>query len=54
MINSVAGIASNAPNGPSTQAQNTSDTNVRAVDKPTASPTNRGWINDCTTKLITT
>src|SRR5690606_20242749 len=51
---SVRGIARIAPRGPSSHVQNASATNVTVTDRPTASPTKRGWINDWITKLSTT
>ena len=45
-------MARTAPSGPSTQAQNTSETKVSVVDRPTASPTTLGWMTDWITRLI--
>jgi hypothetical protein len=45
------GIASSAPSGPSTHAQNISETNDTVTDRPTASPTIFGWMIDWITKL---
>src|SRR6478735_12309525 len=47
----VTGMASSAPSGPSTQAQNSRATNVTVAESPTESPMNRGWINDWITML---
>ena len=46
-------MASSAPSGPSTQVQNTTERNDMVTDRPTASPTNFGWMTDCRTKLMT-
>ena len=51
--NRLIGTARSAPSGPSTQAQNTSETNVRVVDRPTACPTTRGWITDWMIRFTT-
>jgi hypothetical protein len=50
---SESGIASTAPKGPRSQAQNTRDRKVSVVDRPTASPTTLGWMIDWMMKLIT-
>ena len=44
-------MASSAPSAPSTQPQNSSAMKVTVIDRPTESPTNRGWISVWTTKL---
>jgi hypothetical protein len=53
-VSRLSGIASRAPNGPSTNAHTISDKNVIVVDSPTASPKNLGWMNDWITTLIAT
>jgi len=45
-------MASSAPSGPMTQAQKSSDTNVRLTDSPTVSPTTFGWMTDWITTLM--
>jgi hypothetical protein len=39
--------------GPRIQLHRMSDRNVTVDDRPTASPTNRGWTTDCSTKCST-
>ena len=50
--NSVIGRASNAPSGPSTNVQKTSDRKVTLTPRLSASAWNLGWITDWMTKLI--
>ena len=52
-ISSVSGTASSAPIGPITNAQKTSDRNVRVSERFTASARIFGWMTDWMMKLIT-
>ena len=44
-------MASTAPSGPRITVQMMTDRKESVTDRPTASPTNTGWITDWRTKL---
>ena len=49
--NRVSGTARTAPIGPRTTVHTMTDRKERVTDRPTASPTNTGWMTDWRTKL---
>ncbi len=53
LVSRLNGTASSAPTGPTTHVQNTRDRNVNVGERPTESPTTRGWMMDWITKLMT-